>query len=125
MATREHISQLGFTGIHRIWRIAQREEIGVLHCRDRQRERKGKREQRMLTREGRREARGRRRVGGRRRGEDAGDGEGTARAQRPGQRTDEMKPGLGRERGKNFLKTEYGSTGQSTVPVRCTPDSAQ
>jgi hypothetical protein len=27
--------------------------------------------------------------------------------------------------GKEFLKTEYGRTGQSTVPVRCTPDSAQ
>jgi hypothetical protein len=27
--------------------------------------------------------------------------------------------------GKGFLKTEYGRTGQSTVPVRCTPDSAQ
>jgi hypothetical protein len=33
--------------------------------------------------------------------------------------------GLGRERGKVFLKTGYGRTGQSTVPVRCTPDSAQ
>jgi hypothetical protein len=27
--------------------------------------------------------------------------------------------------GKDFLKTEYGRTGQSTVPVRCTPDSLQ
>jgi hypothetical protein len=27
--------------------------------------------------------------------------------------------------GKDFLKTGYGCTGQSTVPVRCTPDSAQ
>jgi hypothetical protein len=27
--------------------------------------------------------------------------------------------------GKDFLKTEYGRTGQSTVSVRCTPDSAQ
>jgi hypothetical protein len=26
--------------------------------------------------------------------------------------------------GKEFLKTEYGRTGQSTVPIRCTPDSA-
>jgi hypothetical protein len=26
---------------------------------------------------------------------------------------------------KSFLKTGYGRTGQSTVPVRCTPDSAQ
>jgi hypothetical protein len=27
--------------------------------------------------------------------------------------------------GKRFLKTDYGRTGQSTVPVRCTPDRAQ
>jgi hypothetical protein len=27
--------------------------------------------------------------------------------------------------GKGFLKTGYGRTGQSTVSVRCTPDSAQ
>jgi hypothetical protein len=26
---------------------------------------------------------------------------------------------------KAFLKTNYGCTGQSTVPVRCTPDNAQ
>jgi hypothetical protein len=37
----------------------------------------------------------------------------------------EEVPGLGRERGKDFLKTGYGRTGQSTVHVRCTPDSAQ
>jgi hypothetical protein len=32
--------------------------------------------------------------------------------------------GSARARGR-FLKTRYGRTGQSTVPVRCTPDSAQ
>jgi hypothetical protein len=58
----------------------------------------------MLTREGRREARGRRRVGGRRRGEDAVDGEGTARAQRQKLRTEQKLPGLGREQGKGFFK---------------------
>jgi heterodisulfide reductase subunit C len=26
---------------------------------------------------------------------------------------------------RSFFKTRYGRTGQSTVPVRCTPDSAQ
>jgi hypothetical protein len=31
----------------------------------------------------------------------------------------------GASRGKDFLKTSYGRTRQSTVPVRCTPDSAQ
>jgi hypothetical protein len=63
--------------------------------------------------------------GGRRRGEDAGDGVETARAQRQKPRTEKKVPGLGREQGKGFLKTEYGHTGQSTMPVRCTPDSAQ
>jgi hypothetical protein len=37
----------------------------------------------------------------------------------------EMVPCLGLGRGKDFLKTDYGRTGQSTVLVRCTPDSAQ
>jgi hypothetical protein len=40
-------------------------------------------------------------------------------------RTEKELPGLGRERGKVFFKTGYGRTGQSIVPVRCTPDSAQ
>jgi hypothetical protein len=63
--------------------------------------------------------------GGRWRGEDAGDGEETARAQRQKLRTQHKLPSLGREQGKGFLKIEYGRTGQSTVPVWCTPDSAQ
>jgi hypothetical protein len=37
----------------------------------------------------------------------------------------EMVPCLGLGRGKDFLKTNYGCNGQSTVPVRCTLDSAQ
>jgi hypothetical protein len=37
----------------------------------------------------------------------------------------EEMPGLGREQGKRFFKTSYGRTGQSTVSVRCTPDSTQ
>jgi hypothetical protein len=48
-----------------------------------------------------------------------------ARNREPRQGTEKEVPGLGRERGKDFLKTGYGRTGQSTVPVRCTPDSAQ
>jgi hypothetical protein len=63
--------------------------------------------------------------GGHPRGEDAGDGVETARAQRHELRTEKKVPGLGREQGKGILKTEYGRTRQSTVPVRCTPDSAQ
>jgi hypothetical protein len=39
--------------------------------------------------------------------------------------TSEMSPGRGLGRGKIFLKTLHGRTRQSTVPVRCTPDSAE
>ena len=35
-----------------------------------------------------------------------------------------QSPWLGRA-GAFFFKTRYGHTGQPTVPVRCTPDSAQ
>jgi hypothetical protein len=56
--------------------------------------------------------------GRRRRGEDR-------QRQRAKADREEEPPGHGRERGKVFLKTGYGRTGQSTVPVRCTPDSAQ
>jgi hypothetical protein len=48
-----------------------------------------------------------------------------ARDRERGREQREVTAGLGRERGKVFLKTGYGHTGQSTVPVRCTPDSAQ
>jgi hypothetical protein len=48
-----------------------------------------------------------------------------ARDREPRQRTEKEVPGLGRERGKDFLKTGYGRTRQSIVTVRCTPDSAQ
>jgi hypothetical protein len=42
----------------------------------------------------------------------------------PAQRGNEAWPRA--RAGKDFLKTDYGRTGQSTVPVRCTPpDSAQ
>jgi hypothetical protein len=57
--------------------------------------------------------------GGRRRGS------GNRQRQRDRQRAERKQAGLGREQGKGFLKTSYGHTGQSTVPVRCTPDSAQ
>jgi hypothetical protein len=60
----------------------------------------------------------------------AGEGESPARVETPetlrrrGER--QRKWSLPRARaGKDFLKTEYGRTGQSTVPVRCTPDNAQ
>jgi hypothetical protein len=54
---------------------------------------------------------------------------------RRGRKSPDREQRLGREEqkgawpraraGKDFLKTEYGRTGQSTVPVRCTPNSAQ
>jgi hypothetical protein len=47
------------------------------------------------------------------------------RDREPRQTEKKEPPGHGRERGKVFLKTGYGRTEQSTVPVRCTPDSAQ
>jgi hypothetical protein len=48
-----------------------------------------------------------------------------AAGQRGGWQRRRSEPGLGSGREEFFLKTEYGHTGQSTVPVRCTPDSAQ
>jgi hypothetical protein len=55
----------------------------------------------------------------------AGEGEGIAREAERSQR--QRRSGWPRARAeeKFFKKTEYGRTGQSTVPVRCTPDSAQ
>jgi hypothetical protein len=49
----------------------------------------------------------------------------TPESTRENQRGEEKCPVLGLGRGKDFLKPDYGHTGQSTVPVRCTLDSAQ
>jgi hypothetical protein len=48
-----------------------------------------------------------------------------ARGAEKRQRTENERPlaQLGLE--ADFFKTRYGRTGQSTVPVRCTPDNAQ
>jgi hypothetical protein len=54
----------------------------------------------------------------------AGDGGKAPETERGCSRGEEMSLGSARAE-KSFLKTEYGRTGQSTVPVRCTPDSAQ
>jgi hypothetical protein len=91
------------------------------------RDKRGKeREKRVLTREGRGDALGRRRWRGRRRGGVVAGEEEIARGRERGaENREKWLPGLGRERGKVFLETEYGCTGQSTVPVRCTPDNAQ
>jgi hypothetical protein len=62
---------------------------------------------------------------GRRRGEGRRRAEGVAR-DRESRGSGQRKNTQPRARaGKGFLKTVYGRTGQSTVPVWCTPDSAQ
>jgi hypothetical protein len=82
MATREHISQLGVTGIHRIWRISQRVEMGASQETGAHTERKREREREILTREreGDEQEQCRRRIAGeegdpRRQGEIASDRE--------------------------------------------------
>jgi hypothetical protein len=60
MGTKEHIAPLGFTGIHMILNWAQRVKREELLWWQELREKGGKREKGMLTREGRGEALGRR-----------------------------------------------------------------
>jgi hypothetical protein len=105
-------------------------EIGIGHkgvergayCRDRQR---GKREQMMFTREGR-EARALEVAGE----ITAGEG-GVAGAQRVSPETERGSGQRGNRAwpraraGERFSKNRIWRTGQSTVHVRCTPDSAQ
>jgi hypothetical protein len=63
--------------------------------------------------------------GGRRRRKFAGGGEENRQRTESAGEEEEIEPGHGLGQRGIFLKTEYGRTGQSTVPVRCTPDSAQ
>jgi hypothetical protein len=56
---------------------------------------------------------------------DGGESPGGHQRQRQRSLQEEMSLGTGLGQGKEFLKTDYGHTGQSTVHVRCTPDSAQ
>jgi hypothetical protein len=55
----------------------------------------------------------------------AGDGEKSPEPEGRGRETENRGARPRARGGKDFLKTGYGRTGQSTVPVRCTPDSAQ
>jgi hypothetical protein len=55
----------------------------------------------------------------------AEEGFGSPESRQTDSRTEKKFLASGAGRGKDFLKTGYGRTGQSTVPVRCTPDSAQ
>jgi hypothetical protein len=61
---------------------------------------------------------------GRRRGGVVADEERAPRSLIERTRAKKKCPGLGRGRRKDYLKTDYGRTRQSTVPVRCTQDSA-
>jgi hypothetical protein len=119
--TFHQLESLGFTGLeefHKRWNRV----LTVTQTESRERDR-GR--EVLLTEEGRRGARGRRSTvgdGGRRWWEIAGGGEGVARETEKTAGEMSLWLGLGLEA---FFKTRYGRTGQSTVPVRCTPDSAQ
>jgi hypothetical protein len=90
---------------------------------EREREKRCMGEAGLFTRGRRRQALGRRRIA-------AGEGRSPAREETARDR-ERQWPERGNRAwpraraGKDFLKTEYGRTGQYTVPVRCTPDSAQ
>jgi hypothetical protein len=124
--TGEHISQLDFTGIHNFWKRCKRGGKRVLTASDREL-RGSERGQELLTREGHestRSPKGRRRQGTPVR-EIAGDGEESPETERKRALAGSKTEPLAWSGWRPFFKTRYGRTGQSTVPVRCTPDSAQ
>jgi hypothetical protein len=117
-----------------IWQRLKNLHKGVVRgkvCTERQRE-KGKQQRgeeltEMEEEGGHREELGRQRTAAgeedRRRG-----GESPHTQRERNQRTEKRRESLGLGLGlgqKAFLKTHHGRTGQSTVPVWCTPDSAQ
>jgi hypothetical protein len=55
----------------------------------------------------------------------AGDGEESPETEREGAGREKKRASGSVSGWRPFFKTRYGHTGQSTVPVRCTPDSAQ
>ena len=120
------IPPIGFTGIDRnSKRFGNASKGGELLRTQRERETGEK----LTEREGRTSpSRKRSPERGRRRRtpvEIAGGGVGVARSRERAVRQRAVVP-LARFCGlEAFLKTRYGRTGQSTVPVRCTPDSAQ
>jgi hypothetical protein len=123
MGTLEHIPPFGFTGCDRnlIW--AQKGWRGVLTA-GIDREKKRERETRGCSpeREGEKHVVA---VGSPERREIAGDGEKSPEPEGRGRETENRGARPRARGGKDFLKTGYGRTGQSTVPVRCTPDSTQ
>jgi hypothetical protein len=127
MEVHEHISSIGFTGIGRFAKGGRRggEEADLSQGTERKKNRR--QEEDLLTEGGKeRERRGRRRwwpemvaageVAGWRKSPDA---ESWAAGRKE---TESLWLGSG---WRLFFKTRDGHTGQSTVPVRCTPDSAQ
>jgi hypothetical protein len=121
--TKEHIPPLGFTGISRIGYRDSRGGEASLNCETERK--KGEKDLELLTRGERRPSRStttgarppaRRNV--------AGEVESPERW-RADRNREKKDSGLGLGQGEIFLKTSYGRTGQSTVSVRCTPDSAQ
>jgi hypothetical protein len=122
MGTIEHIPPHGCTRFHRIWNLGKR---GGMECSLSHRQRAGEKEiegeKCCSPSEGEDKPRhtiaGESPVGGRSPAEER---------ETPERQRETEGVSLPRARaGKGFLKTEYGRTGQSTVPVRCTPDSAQ
>jgi hypothetical protein len=122
----EHIPQLGFTRIHNFWKRCERGGEKVLNVTNRE-QRGSEREQGLLTGEGHESTRspeGRRRQGTQVR-KIAGVGEESPETERKEALAESKTKPLARSGWRRFFKTRYGRTGQSTVPVRCTPDSAQ
>jgi hypothetical protein len=122
MGAIEHIPPFGFTEFDRNWKLAQKGGKGCsLSHSQRAGEKEIEGEKCCSPSEGEDEPRhtivGESSVGGRSPAEER---------ETPERQREAEGVSLPRARaGKGFLKTEYGRTGQCTVHVRCTPDSAQ
>jgi hypothetical protein len=125
MEVHELIPSIGFTGNHRFGRGVRRSGEGANLTQGTQREKNRRWGEDLLT------------EGGKERDEVAGEG---GRRWRPSVRSPAGENARHREHGRwqreteslwlgsgwrPFFKTRDGHTGQSTVAVRCTPDSAQ
>jgi hypothetical protein len=124
MGTIEHIPPFGFTGFDRNWKLAQKGGKGCsLSHSQRAGEKEIEGEECCSPSEGEDELRhtiaGEEVVGEGR--SPAGEWESPKRQREAEGEEMSLWLGLGLEA---FFKTRYGRTGQSTVHVRCTPDSA-
>jgi hypothetical protein len=125
MGTIEHIPPTGFIGFDKNLKNLELMQMGRIR-EPLLTEPRGRRTG-QLTEEGRRGARGSRSTdgdGGRRWSEIAGGGEEIASGREDAGREGEQGASGSARAGGLFFKTRYGRTGQSTVPVRCTPDSS-